>query len=88
MDLICHNIIKHQVQQQGYNVMHNGKCITIFSAPNYVGQMSNLGAIVNLKFDLDGALVSKEFKQFSAEPIPEKYRPMRYSTFSFYYACG
>ena len=77
-------IRSHQVQQQGYNVMHNGKCITIFSAPNYVGQMGNLGAIVNLKFDLDGSLVSKEFKQFSAEPIPEKYRPMRYSTFSFY----
>ena len=28
----------------GYEVMHNGKCYTVFSAPNYCDQMGNKGA--------------------------------------------
>jgi serine/threonine-protein phosphatase 5 len=36
----------HQVKDQGIEVQHNGRCITVFSAPNYVGQVGNLGAIL------------------------------------------
>ena len=25
----------HEVKADGYEVMHDGKCITVFSAPNY-----------------------------------------------------
>lgn len=25
----------HEVKHEGYEVAHNGKCITVFSAPNY-----------------------------------------------------
>ena len=25
----------HEVKDEGYEVHHNGKCITVFSAPNY-----------------------------------------------------
>ena len=73
-------IRSHQVQENGYGVMHNGKCITVFSAPNYIGQMGNKGAVVKLTFAEDGMLEKKEFEQFSAQPIPPKYPPMKYAT--------
>jgi serine/threonine-protein phosphatase 5 len=33
----------HEVKQDGYEVMHDGKCITIFSAPNYCDSVGNEG---------------------------------------------
>ena len=32
-------IRSHEVKDEGYLVEHNGKCITIFSAPNYCDQV-------------------------------------------------
>lgn len=39
----------HEVQMQGYSVLHEGLCITVFSAPNYCGEVGNLGAV--LRYD-------------------------------------
>jgi hypothetical protein len=34
-------IRSHEVKEEGYLVEHDGKCITVFSAPNYCDQMGN-----------------------------------------------
>ena len=36
----------HQVQMDGYTMLHDGLCISVFSAPNYCGRVGNLGAVV------------------------------------------
>ncbi len=38
----------HEVRMQGFDVMHDNRVITIFSAPNYCGQTGNLGAVLKL----------------------------------------
>jgi len=63
----------HEVKDDGYVVEHNGKCITVFSAPNYCDQMGNLGAFIRFKSDLQPT-----FHQFSAVPHPN-IPPMRYA---------
>ncbi len=35
-------------QDNGYEVTHDGKCITVFSAPNYCDTMGNKGAFITL----------------------------------------
>ena len=39
-------IRSHEVAMQGYQVLHNNTCITVFSAPNYCGDTGNVGAII------------------------------------------
>eukprot|EP00002_Diphylleia_rotans_P008651 TRINITY_DN1867_c0_g1_i10.p1 TRINITY_DN1867_c0_g1~~TRINITY_DN1867_c0_g1_i10.p1 ORF type:complete len:814 (+),score=130.57 TRINITY_DN1867_c0_g1_i10:1842-4283(+) len=41
-------IRSHEVKDNGYEVTHNGRCITIFSASNYVGRYGNKGAVAIL----------------------------------------
>jgi hypothetical protein len=43
-----HTHRSHECKEEGYEVEHNGKCITIFSAPNYCDQMGNKGAFIHL----------------------------------------
>ena len=38
-------IRSHEMKDKGYSIQHNGKCITIFSAPNYCDQMNNTGTL-------------------------------------------
>jgi len=78
-------IRSHQVKDQGYAVEHNGKCITVFSAPNYMGKVGNMGAIAELAWDDKGGLLDVEFQQFAAQPIPADYRPMVFTSFSAYF---
>ncbi|KAF5307221.1 hypothetical protein FQR65_LT00737 [Abscondita terminalis] len=41
-------IRSHEVKNEGYEVAHNDKCITVFSAPNYCDTMGNKGAFITL----------------------------------------
>lgn len=58
-------IRSHEVQEEGYKVAHDGKCITIFSAPNYIDQMGNKGAFIKLDNKY-----KPHFTQFEAVPHP------------------
>jgi len=53
----------HEVRDEGYQVDHGGKCITIFSAPNYCDQMQNKGAFLRLNYH---NLASPTFTTYTA----------------------
>lgn len=67
-------IRSHEVKKDGYEVAHNGKCITVFSAPNYCDTMGNKGAYINL----DGKTLTPNFKTYDAVPHPD-IKPMAYA---------
>ncbi|ESO10146.1 hypothetical protein HELRODRAFT_156394 [Helobdella robusta] len=67
-------IRSHEVKQAGYEVAHNGQCITVFSAPNYCDTMGNKGAFVTLK----GGDLTPKFTSYEAVPHPN-VRPMAYA---------
>jgi serine/threonine-protein phosphatase 5 len=63
----------HEVKDEGYLVEHDGKCITIFSAPNYCDQMGNKGAFIRFGHDC-----KPNFTQYDAVPHPD-IKPMAYA---------
>lgn len=50
------------MKEEGYEVEHDGKCITIFSAPNYCDSMGNKGALIRLT----APALKPEFVKFDA----------------------
>ncbi|KAK7333599.1 hypothetical protein VNO80_30374 [Phaseolus coccineus] len=71
LDLIVRS---HEVKDEGYEVEHDGKLITVFSAPNYCDQMGNKGAFIRFEApDLKPNIVT-----FSAVPHPD-VKPMAYA---------
>eukprot|EP00803_Ostreobium_quekettii_P011527 evm.model.scf_535.10 EVM.evm.TU.scf_535.10 scf_535:70266-75809(+) len=71
LDLVVRS---HEVKEEGYEIAHDGRLITIFSAPNYCDSMGNKAAFV--KFN--GSDMVPHFTQFSAVPHPS-VRPMAYA---------
>jgi len=63
-----------QVKDEGYEVMHGGYCITVFSAPKYCDQMDNKGAFIRFK----GADMVPNFTTYEAVPHPD-VKPMAYA---------
>ncbi|XP_073284032.1 serine/threonine-protein phosphatase 5-like isoform X1 [Primulina huaijiensis] len=71
LDLVVRS---HEVKDEGYEIEHDGKLITVFSAPNYCDQMGNKGAFIRFEApDLKPNIVS-----FSAVPHPD-VKPMAYA---------
>eukprot|EP00287_Rhodomonas_sp_CCMP768_P005404 CAMPEP_0196724084 /NCGR_PEP_ID=MMETSP1091-20130531/6096_1 /TAXON_ID=302021 /ORGANISM="Rhodomonas sp., Strain CCMP768" /LENGTH=498 /DNA_ID=CAMNT_0042066179 /DNA_START=60 /DNA_END=1556 /DNA_ORIENTATION=- len=66
-------IRSHECKDEGYEVEHGGKTITVFSAPNYCDQMGNKGAFIRLEADL-----KPKFTAFTHVPHPN-VRPMQYA---------
>ncbi|XP_052177951.1 serine/threonine-protein phosphatase 5 isoform X1 [Diospyros lotus] len=72
LDLVVRS---HEVKDEGYEIEHDGKLITVFSAPNYCDQMGNKGAFIRFEApDLKPNIVT-----FSAVPHPD-VRPMAYAS--------
>lgn len=66
-------IRSHEVRMEGYSEEHDGRLITVFSAPNYCDSQGNLGAYINIRNTL-----KMEFQQFSAVSHPN-IKPMAYA---------
>ena len=67
----------HEVKDEGYEVCHDGKCITVFSAPNYCDSMGNKGAFITLKGSTTQKMEPK-FTTYEAVPHPN-VKPMAYA---------
>ncbi|SPP87783.1 serine/threonine-protein phosphatase 5 [Drosophila guanche] len=67
-------IRSHEVKDMGYEVAHNGQCITVFSAPNYCDTMGNMGAFITIT----GNDLKPNYKSFEAVPHPD-VKPMAYA---------
>jgi serine/threonine-protein phosphatase 5 len=63
-------IRSHEVRMEGYEVEHDGKCITVFSAPKYCDTTENKGAYINIGPDL-----KLKYHKFNAVPHPD-IKPM------------
>ena len=64
--LVCRS---HQVVEEGYEFAFDRKLVTIFSAPNYCGEFTNLAAVLKISEDL----ICK-IEQFEGQPIEIKKR--------------
>jgi len=67
-------IRSHEVKDMGYEIAHNGKCITVFSAPNYCDTMGNKGAYIIL----NGKEMKPMYEVYEAVPHPN-VKPMMYA---------
>lgn len=63
-------IRSHEVRMDGYEVEHDGRCITVFSAPKYCDSTENKGAYINIENDYE-----LQYHQFDAVPHPD-IKPM------------
>ncbi|PSS17650.1 Serine/threonine-protein like [Actinidia chinensis var. chinensis] len=71
LDLVVRS---HEVKDEGYEIEHDGKLITVFSAPNYCDQMGNKGAFIRFEApDMKPNIVT-----FAAVPHPD-VKPMAYA---------
>ncbi|KAF9806880.1 hypothetical protein SFRURICE_005837 [Spodoptera frugiperda] len=75
-------IRSHEVKNDGYEIAHDGKCITVFSAPNYCDTMGNLGAFITM----NGKDLKPNFTTYEAVPHPD-VKPMAYANSFFNMLC-
>ncbi|CAL7948752.1 unnamed protein product [Xylocopa violacea] len=74
MNNLDYIVRSHEVKNDGYEVGHDGKCITVFSAPNYCDTMGNQGAFITL----NGKDMQPHFTSYEGVPHPN-VRPMAYA---------
>eukprot|EP00919_Chromeraceae_sp_WS-2016_P034868 GHVR01082596.1.p1 GENE.GHVR01082596.1~~GHVR01082596.1.p1 ORF type:complete len:217 (-),score=36.92 GHVR01082596.1:75-725(-) len=74
----------HEMKQNGYEIEHNGKLTTVFSAPNYCDQMGNKGAFIRYKA-MSGGRLDPKYTTFSHSEKPVDAKPMQYASPVFGY---
>lgn len=67
-------IRSHEVRMGGYSEEHDGRLITVFSAPNYCDAQGNKGCYINIGKDK-----VLNYNQFEAVPHPD-VKPMAYAS--------
>jgi hypothetical protein len=62
-------IRSHEVFMPGFKLFHGGLLLSVFSAPNYCGQVGNLAAVVRFggKDGVDG--MNPTIRQFASAPV-------------------
>lgn len=74
-------IRSHEVKDDGYEFQHAGRCLTVFSAPQYCDSCDNKGAVIRLTVPKSGP-VQTVVRKFDAAPKPDFYVPsMAYSLY-------
>jgi len=58
----------HECVSEGYDLVHNGRLMTLFSASRYCGLQTNKGAFLTMKNDLQ-----PEIQQFYAHPLQDSH---------------
>eukprot|EP00624_Nannochloropsis_granulata_P003004 evm.model.NODE_25201_length_48748_cov_29.326208.17 len=58
----------HECVSEGYDLVHNGRVMTLFSASRYCGSQTNKGAFLSMKNDLQ-----PEIQQFYAHPLQDSH---------------
>lgn len=71
-------IRSHEVKGEGYEVAHEGRCVTVFSAPNYCDTMGNKGAFITMT----APDLRPNFTTYSEVPHPD-VKPMAYASSLF-----
>ena len=61
----------HEVFMEGYRVLHNGACLSVFSAPNYCGQVGNLASIARFQSQEEGDMSPSILRYKSVVPVPK-----------------
>lgn len=67
-------IRSHEMKMNGYEVHHDGRLVTVFSAPNYCDKMGNLGAYLVLK----APGLAPIYNTFECSHHPADIYPMQY----------
>lgn len=72
-------IRSHEVKEAGYEIEHGKKCVTVFSAPNYVDQMGNMACVIRMRRKgsqaaVEGAGGYKVVESFAAGNLDLEFR--------------